>query len=185
MTLYTPVLWFYAVMVSLVFGASVYETLVVHPAWSRKPPESFRGFVGTPVSRMNIPMFWVPVAPLYALSGLAALGLALWTGSQGVAIIVSAVCAVAGVAWTLMYFRPTIERFLGDGRREHFSGTLAGRGAPLDSTQLGPRRLGRDFLVGSPQHLGEARMSNLIWKDRSLQFSRSRTAAANGRRRCS
>lgn len=75
MTLYAPVLWFYAVMVSLVFGASVYETLVVHPAWSRKPPESFRGFVGTPISWMNIPMFWVPVAPLYALSGLGALGL--------------------------------------------------------------------------------------------------------------
>jgi hypothetical protein len=115
MTLYTPVLWFYAVMVSLVFGASVYETLVVHPAWSRKPPESFRGFVGTPISRMNIPMFWVPVAPLYALTGLGTLGLALRTGSQGGAIIASAVCAVAGVAWTLMYFRRTIERFLGDG----------------------------------------------------------------------
>jgi hypothetical protein len=115
MTLYTPVLWFYAVMVSLVFGASVYETLVVHPAWSRKPPESFRGFVGAPISRMNLPAFWVPVAPLYALSALAALGLGLWTGSQGVALIVSAVSAVAGVAWTLVYFRPTIERFLGDG----------------------------------------------------------------------
>jgi hypothetical protein len=29
-------------MVSLVFGAAVYEALVVHPAWSRKPPESFQ-----------------------------------------------------------------------------------------------------------------------------------------------
>jgi hypothetical protein len=48
MTLYAPVLWFYSVMVSVVFGASVYEALVVHPAWSRKPPESFRGFVGHP-----------------------------------------------------------------------------------------------------------------------------------------
>ena len=50
MTLYAPVQWFYAVMVSVVFGASVYEALVVHPAWSRKPPESFRGFVGAPRS---------------------------------------------------------------------------------------------------------------------------------------
>src|SRR5690349_839483 len=115
MTLYAPVLWFYAVMVSLVLGASVYETLVVHPAWSRKPPESFRGFVGTPVSRMNIPAFWVPMAPLYALSGLGALGLGFRTGRQEGALIVSAVCAVAGVVWTLMYFRPTIERFLEKG----------------------------------------------------------------------
>src|SRR5258708_22559916 len=108
MTLYTSVLWFYAVMVSLVFGASVYETLVVHPAWSRKPPESFRGFVATPVSRMNIPAFWVPVAPLYALNALAALGLAFRTDSQGAALIVSPACAVPGAASPLLSFRPTI-----------------------------------------------------------------------------
>ena len=130
MTLYTPVLWFYAVMVSLVFGASVYETVVVHPAWSRKPPESFRGFVGTPISRMNLPIFWVPVAPLYALSGLAALGLALWTGNQDGAIIVSAACAIAAVVWTLVYFRPTVERLLRDG----------GGNAPAERLQVEARR---------------------------------------------
>jgi hypothetical protein len=112
MMFYTPVLWFYAAMASLVFGASVYETLVVHPAWSRKPPESLRGFVGSPASRMNIPLFWIPVTPLYALSALAALGLAFLAGSQGIALIVSAACAVAVVAWTLLYFRPTVVRFL-------------------------------------------------------------------------
>ena len=36
MILYTTALWFYAAMASLVFGASIYEALVVHPAWSRK-----------------------------------------------------------------------------------------------------------------------------------------------------
>ena len=77
MTLYATVLWAYSVMASLVLGASVYESLVVHPAWSRKPPESFVGFVGAPISRMNIPAFWIPVAPLYALSGLGALAVAL------------------------------------------------------------------------------------------------------------
>lgn len=112
MTLYTPVLWFYAVMASLVFGAGVYEILVVHPAWSRKPPESFRGFVGTSVSRVNIPAFWVPAVPLYALSALAAFGLAFRAESQGVALIVSTACAVAAVAWTALYFRPTVERLL-------------------------------------------------------------------------
>jgi Domain of unknown function (DUF1772) len=115
MTLYTTVLWFYSVMASLVFGASAYESLVVHPAWSRKPPESFVGFVGSPVSRMNIPAFWVPVAPLYALSGLGAFGLAFSAGAQGVPLTASAACAVVGVAWTLAYFRPTITRFLEEG----------------------------------------------------------------------
>jgi len=115
MTLYATVLWLYDVMASLVVGASVYESLVVHPAWSRKPPESFVGFVGAPISRMNIPAFWVPVAPLYALSGLGALVLALWAGNPGVPIIVSGACAVSGVVWTLAYFRPTIGRFLEAG----------------------------------------------------------------------
>jgi hypothetical protein len=115
MTLYATVLWLYSVMASLVFGASVYESLVVHPAWSRKPPESFVGFVGAPVSRMNIPAFWIPVAPLYALSGLGALAVALWAGSPTAPLILSAACAVAGVVWTLVYFRPTIGRFLEEG----------------------------------------------------------------------
>ena len=115
MAFYTAVLWLYAVMASLVFGAGVYETLVVHPAWSRKPPESFRGFVATPVSRMHIAEFWKPVAPLYALSALAALGLAFRAGSEGTALIVSTACAVAAIAWTLLYFRPNIERFLEAG----------------------------------------------------------------------
>ena len=116
MALYATVLWVYSVMASLVLGASVYESLVVHPAWSRKPPESFVGFVGTPISRMNIPAFWILVAPLYALSGLGALAVALGEGgSPSLPIILSAACAVASVAWTLVYFRPTIGRFLEEG----------------------------------------------------------------------
>ena len=112
MTIYTTALWFYSVMVSLVVGAGIYEIFGVHPAWSRKPPESFVGFVGSPVSRMNLPAFWVPVTPLYAVSGLGALALALGTGNRAMPLILSAVCAVSAVAWTLAYFRPTIQRLL-------------------------------------------------------------------------
>ena len=115
MTLYAIVLWVYAAMATLVLGAGVYESFVVHPAWSRKPPESFVGFMGTPVSRMNIAGFWAPVAPLYALSGLVALIVALRAGSRFVPLIVSAACAVSAIAWTLVYFRPTIGRFLEAG----------------------------------------------------------------------
>ena len=123
MTLYTTALWFYSVMGSLVLGAGVYESFVVHPAWSRKPPESFVGFVGSPVSRMNLPAFWMAATPLYALSGLGALAVALSAGRREVPLILSAVCAVSAVAWTLGYFRPTIHRFL-----EHGGGnTPAGR----------------------------------------------------------
>ena len=112
MTLYATALWLYAAMASLVFGASIYETLVVHPAWSRKPPESFVDFMGSPINRINIPAFWKPVALLYALSGIGAWVVAIWTGPPTVLLTVSAACAVLVVAWTLLYFRPTIERFL-------------------------------------------------------------------------
>src|SRR4029079_10955770 len=115
MTLYTIALWLYSLLASLVFGASVYETLVVHPAWSRQPPESFVGFVGAPISRMNIAAFWIPVAPLFALSGLGALALAFRAGTQSAPLIASSICAVLGVAWTLAYFRPTVVRFLEKG----------------------------------------------------------------------
>ncbi|HEU5255515.1 MAG TPA: DUF1772 domain-containing protein [Vicinamibacterales bacterium] len=115
MTFYTTALWFYSVMGSLILGAGVYESFVIHPAWSRKPPESFVGFVGSPVSRMNISAFWMAATPLYALSGLGALAVALWAGSREVPLVLSAVCAVSAVAWTVAYFRPTIHRFLDDG----------------------------------------------------------------------
>ena len=115
MTLYTIALWFYSIFASLVFGASVYEVLVVHPAWSRQPPESLVGFAGAPLSRMNIAAFWMPVAPLFALSGIGALALAFRAGTQGAPLIASSTCAVLAVAWTLAYFRPTIVRLLEEG----------------------------------------------------------------------
>jgi len=72
----------------------------------------------------------VPVAPLYALSGFGALGLAFWTGNQDGAIIASAACAIAAVVWTLVYFRPTVERFLRDG----------GGNTPAERLQVEARR---------------------------------------------
>ena len=111
MTIYTITLWLYAVMASLVFGATIYETLVVHPAWSRNPPESFAGFV-VPASRMQIAAFWIPIAPAYALSGLAALALAFRAGTQDGPLVLSSLCAVLVVGWTIVYFRPNVARFL-------------------------------------------------------------------------
>lgn len=112
MTLYAIVLWLYAVMASVVWGAGVYESLVVHPAWSRKPPESFASLVG---ARMNLGAFWAPVTPLYALSGVAAWVVALSAGRPPVPLTVSVACAVLAVVWTLVYFRPRIVRFLEKG----------------------------------------------------------------------
>src|ERR1043165_6972495 len=112
MTLHTVFLWLYSTMASLVFGATVYEALVVHPAWSRSPPESFVAFMGTPVGRMNLAAFWIPVAPLFALSALASVAGAALRGTPTLPLIASAGCAVTAVVWTLTYFWPTVARFL-------------------------------------------------------------------------
>jgi ABC-type xylose transport system permease subunit len=79
---------------------------------------------------MNIPAFWMPVAPLYALSSLGALVVAFFAGSTAVPLIVSAACAVSVVVWTLVYFRPTIGRFLEAG----------GGNTPADRLQSEARR---------------------------------------------
>ena len=92
MTLYASVLWFYTAMASLVFGASVFESVVVHPAWSRKPPESFASFMAAPISRLNLPAFWVPVAPLYALSALLAIVVAYRDGTPSGFLMLSSAC---------------------------------------------------------------------------------------------
>ena len=101
MTLQTAALWLYSAMASVVFGAAVYEALVVHPAWSRKPPESFVAFMGTPVGRMNLAAFWIPVAPLLALSAVASVAVAAIQGTLNLILVASAACAITAVAWTL------------------------------------------------------------------------------------
>jgi len=111
MTLDTAALWFYSVMASLIFGSGMYESFVLHPAWSRNPPESLVGFAG---SRMNPKAFWAPMIPFYGLSALGALAVDLSAGSRDVPLIVSVVCAVSALAWTLAYFRPNVHRFLDD-----------------------------------------------------------------------
>src|SRR5215831_11671699 len=110
MTLYATLLWLYALMATVVLGSGVYESLVVHPAWSRKPPESFVGFVAA-ISTANLGAFWAPAAPLYALSGLGAWVAAFSAGRPNAPLAVSVACAVSVVVWTLVYFRPLIVRF--------------------------------------------------------------------------
>ena len=140
MTLYATALWLYAVMASLVLGASLYESLVVHPAWSRKPPESFVGFVGAPISRMNIPAFWVPVAPLGRKSNHAP---RRFCGLRGL-----------GCRVDLGLLSPDNRTLPRNGGREHSRQAPAVRGTAVDSAQLDPSCDGRGLLVGCFQGNG-------------------------------
>ena len=81
-TLYTTGLWFYSVMASLVFGASIYEALVVHPAWSRKPRSPLR-IHGATMGRRWTCGGSGPQASLYALAPSFVFAVALWAESAG------------------------------------------------------------------------------------------------------
>jgi len=153
MTLQTVFLWLYSAMASLVFGATVYEALVVHPAWSRKPPESFVAFMGTPVGRMNLAAFWIPVAPLFALSALASAAVAAMQGTPNLILIASAACAVTAVAWTLTYFRPKVVRFLEQQGGQCSRRAPSGGGAAVDRAQLDPGRADYSLVVRSARRV--------------------------------
>ena len=113
-SLYHAAVFLYATIVAIAFGATVYETLVVHPAWSRQVPASIEGFTSTPVSRLNLPAFWVPAAPLIVLSGFVAVGMAIVAERETRLLVVSVLSATAAVVWTLVYFRPTVTKFMTD-----------------------------------------------------------------------
>ena len=113
-SLYHAAVYLYATVMAIAFGATVYETLVVHPAWSRQLPVSIEGFANHPASRLNLPAFWVPTAPLLVLSGLLAVGMAVAAERETLLLVFSVGSATAAVVWTLLYFRPTVTRFMTD-----------------------------------------------------------------------
>ena len=83
-------------------------------------------------------------------------GLAFRSGAQGIPLTVSSSCAVLVFAWTLVYFRPTIERFLQDGGGNVPWRTLAAKGArPQESFQADPKETAdqeprRLLIIGNP-----------------------------------
>lgn len=110
-SLYHAAVFTYATITAILFGATVYETLVVHPAWSRQVPESLDGFNSIPASRLNLPAFWVPAGPIFVLSGLLAAGTALAADRLTTLLIVSVAAATTAVVWTVVYFRPNVTKF--------------------------------------------------------------------------
>ncbi len=155
MTLYAPVLWFYAVMVSVVFGASVYTkhwSCTPRGAGSRRNP--FAGSWERRCVRMDLPRVWVPVAPLYRAAWTRHAGARPFGGKPGEAIIVSAVCAIAVVAWTLLYaFIPTIERFLTGGGGNTPPERLQVEARRWIWAELGPGQPDGDLFSGSSRSL--------------------------------
>jgi hypothetical protein len=87
-------------------GGGLYETLVIDPAWPRRP-----GIIQARNGGISRRRFWIPAHSLFELVLIAAI-VAAW-GDAGVrtALLIALVSHAVMRIWTLLYFVPTAVAF--------------------------------------------------------------------------
>ncbi len=100
-------LWYNVISLSIWFGGTIYQMLVIVPLWSVDPPDSVRSFfIGTEY-RNSISNFFgrktqaLRALPLFLLAivGWMDTTMRLW-------LMVPAVCMIAALAMTILYIYP-------------------------------------------------------------------------------
>ncbi len=102
-------LWIAVVAWSLWIGGLMYEMVVILPLWSSSLPESVVEWNARPQFVVNPTRFFAPVAITTVLSSLLGLILGWKSGNRRVWLVLSAICAVVTLAFTLIYFFPKNE----------------------------------------------------------------------------
>jgi len=102
-------LWIAIVAWSLWFGGLMYEMVVILPLWSSSLPESVIEWNSRPQFIVNPTRFFAPVAVTTILSSLAGLISGWNLSNRRLWLILSAVCAMATLAFTIVYFFPKNE----------------------------------------------------------------------------
>ena len=87
----------------------MYEMTVILPLWSSSLPESVIEWNSRPQFVVNPTRFFAPVAITTVLSSLLSLVLGWKLGNRRFWLVLSAVCAVVTLAFTLIYFFPKNE----------------------------------------------------------------------------
>ena len=111
-------LWLFVIALGLDLGAGIYEARVVVPLWAGGVPDTLAA--GNPYARVAIDAgvgFWAYMTSAVAISAVLALIFGLFAPHTGrlwrTAATLVELCVVA---WTLLYFRPTLVRlFMGHG----------------------------------------------------------------------
>jgi hypothetical protein len=111
-------LWLFVIALGLDLGAGIYEARIVVPLWVGGLPETLAA--GDPYGRVAIDAgirFWAYVTSTVAVLAVAALVAGIATPAAPRAWrTFAALCELAVVATTLLYFRPTLVRlFMGHG----------------------------------------------------------------------
>ena len=87
----------------------MYEVFVIMPLWSANLPESVIEWNTRPQFIVNPTPFYAPVAVTTVLSSLLGMILGWKSSNRRLWLILSAVCAVATLAFTFIYFFPKNE----------------------------------------------------------------------------
>ncbi len=103
-------LWVSVLAWSLWFGGLIYEMVVILPLWNTSLPESVIEWNARPQYVINPTRFYLPVALTTILSSVAAL-IAGWgmPRSRRIWLVISAVCAITTLVFTIIYFFPKNE----------------------------------------------------------------------------
>ena len=106
------ILWLFVIILGVNLGAGLYETRIVVPLWAGGVPETLAE--GNPYGRVAIDAgvrFWAFVTSAALILAIVALASAFWAPVvvRGW-LIGAAVIEIVAVAWTLLYFRPTLIR---------------------------------------------------------------------------
>ena len=102
-------LWVYVITWSLWCGGMAYELAVITPVWSGNMPQSIIEWNSRPEYAIIPTGFFAPVAVTTIIASLAALFASWKIGQQRRVLLISAICAVLTLGFTLIYFFPKNE----------------------------------------------------------------------------
>ena len=102
-------LWIAVIAWSFWLGGLMYELFVVTPLWSANLPQSAVEWNSRPNFMLIPTPFYAPVAVTTILSSLLATILNWKSGNHRIWLILSTVCAIATLAFTIVYFFPKNE----------------------------------------------------------------------------
>lgn len=102
-------LLFACLSTALMLGGGVYESLVIMPQWSVRPPASFA--IVQPRTGVPLQRFWIPVHILITIGIVASL-ITNWKYPDRRAFVIVALSSYALMrAWSFAYFIPEMLRF--------------------------------------------------------------------------
>lgn len=102
-------LWISVTAWSLWFGGLMYELFVITPLWSSSLPESAIEWNSRPKYMVIPTPFYVPIALATIFSSLLGMILSWKLNNRRLWLIMSTVCAIATLAFTIVYFVPKNE----------------------------------------------------------------------------